>query len=61
MCAMTGDVVSNEIVVYSGTSNGVLTLEGCVLTGGPGGIGFPPEPFDAVGSEAPLILINRGK
>jgi len=58
--AMTNELPANEIVVYHRDSNGLLTLSAFVPTGGQGGIGSPPEPVDALGSQSPLILSDDG-
>jgi 6-phosphogluconolactonase (cycloisomerase 2 family) len=54
--AMTNDVEVNTIVIYHRAANGMLTFADEVDTGGKGGIGEPPEPVDALGSQSPLIL-----
>jgi 6-phosphogluconolactonase (cycloisomerase 2 family) len=54
--AMTNAVGGNEIVVYSSAADGTLTLVDTVSTGGLGGIGSPPEPVDALGSQGSLVL-----
>ena len=59
--AMTNDVTGNEIVIYDRAPNGLLTLVETVATAGLGGIGEPPEPVDALGSQAPLILSDNGR
>lgn len=54
--AMTNATAGNEIVIYDRATDGSLTLAGTVATGGSGGIGSPPEPLDALGSQNSLIL-----
>lgn len=58
--AMSNDMEDNEIIIYRRSAKGVLTFAGTASTGGKGGIGFPPDPVDALGSQNPLIL-SKGK
>ena len=59
--AMTNDLYDNVVLIYDQNVNGTLKLTGKIATGGKGGIGFPAEPNDALGSANPLILSKDKK